>query len=171
MASRAGPHRRRNCRFLHAVCHKCQRTGHIAKVCRSSRNSHQSNIVHSEQHQSTLEASTDFDEGINFSSLVVETSDSTTLHSPSTKPHALAAVKPSLPVLDQEHHLYHRLTFTLTGKRADSVIDTGSPVSFMSRDEFKRLCTSSTIQSTSDSIQGVTGAQMITEGEGSCAIE
>ncbi|CAF5082520.1 unnamed protein product [Rotaria sp. Silwood1] len=44
--SSCGPtdHPRSKCRFRHVTCHKCNKEGHIAKVCRSQATSNKNNI-------------------------------------------------------------------------------------------------------------------------------
>ena len=66
--------------------------------------------------------------------------------------------------VDSRSHLHHRLTFS-TGKTADFIVDTGSPVSFIPFEKYKQLDILKPLSSTQQTIRGVSGHDLPVKGQ------
>ena len=66
--------------------------------------------------------------------------------------------------IDSRTHLFHQLTFS-SGQAANFIVDTGSPISFMPYDEFKKVANSIQMESSIQTIKGVSGHNLPVKGE------
>ena len=130
-----GNHMRFTCKFKTAECHSCHKIGHIAKVCRSK-------PTRQNQHVRTTEID---------SKTEIDPSDSD-------------ADELQILSVKSDRHLYQKVTFD-NGQTSDFVIDTGSPVNFMSKSELQRLQLNAKLQRTSSTITGVSGHKLPVVGQ------
>ena len=113
-----GLHKRSSCKFRQAICRLCQRTGHIARVCRSSQSSKSAYI----------EVDTDPD-----------------------------YIRVLTTATRFQSHLFQAVVFE-TGRTANLIVDTGSPVSFLPIDQLTKLgYKKQQLQPTNICIKGVSG--------------
>lgn len=132
-----GSHLRKHCKFLNAQCHSCSKIGHLAKVCRSKLRNNRTAAVLTQGGQCSNY--TDSDTTPDFTSLLVGNSESAS-------------------------HLTQRLTFS-SGLSTEFIVDTGSPISFLSFNQFQKVCTTNQLRPTDQRIQGVSGHSLPVKGE------
>jgi len=118
-----GEHLRQNCSFRNAKCFKCDRIGHIAKVCRKN----SVKIIYPDSEN-------DKD---------VDGQDVTVLHTE----------------LNTNHHVKQAL-FTNSGNKITFIVDTGSPVSIISKSILDYNYPDSTITTTHSKVSGITGHKL-----------